>query len=491
MSLTATVLRDFLAEIDAQIFKTKEALKELKKHRISVQRHLASVATYPVLTLPVEITQEIFKQCLPFAEHSSLALGELELCAPMVLLRICRQWRDIALSTPELWSTLSLTFDTITPGVVVPKPGAIEAYIDQWFGRAALRPVSLAMGFHRKDEDPLAECIFSIGRMRRLINRYSSKLQYLELDLCQDDVRELDLDTMEFPTLQKATFNEHVNAPESDPHDPADVFDNAPQLFSVCLTGHASSSYYGLPWLQLTTFEGDVYNLELFKLAPNLTEVICSFDSRHTVPPISHSRLQSLTLICNVAGEETQDILKCLTLPALQCLRISEMYDTTYSSLRSFLLRSTPPLTTLSIRADNDGFADCQECLSSVAATLEDLELQHPSPRVQRSILYLHNTLSWLRMEHCRISPPLPKLRNLSFLDSPGTEYHLLEHFIHARSTDSQLTKLHSVRVVWGYGTSFLCMRKESNFVRAVARFADAGTHIHIGTEDGNYLDFQ
>ncbi|KAJ6561438.1 hypothetical protein DFH09DRAFT_864274, partial [Mycena vulgaris] len=65
----------------------------------------------PVLTLPSEITAEIFLQCLPDTD----VLGEDPVCemaeelesnAPVLLMGVCRAWRDIALATPMLWSTL-------------------------------------------------------------------------------------------------------------------------------------------------------------------------------------------------------------------------------------------------------------------------------------------------------------------------------------------------------------------------------------------------
>ncbi|KAJ7181065.1 hypothetical protein C8R46DRAFT_839742, partial [Mycena filopes] len=58
---------------------------------------------YPILTLPVEITAEIFGHCLPDtpAPPSSTI-------APMLLTRICQQWRSIACGTPRLWAALRL-----------------------------------------------------------------------------------------------------------------------------------------------------------------------------------------------------------------------------------------------------------------------------------------------------------------------------------------------------------------------------------------------
>ncbi|KAJ7165750.1 hypothetical protein C8R46DRAFT_827033, partial [Mycena filopes] len=54
---------------------------------------------YPVLTLPNEITSKISTACLPTdglvcpAPHA----------VPLLLAQICRHWRDVALSTSELW----------------------------------------------------------------------------------------------------------------------------------------------------------------------------------------------------------------------------------------------------------------------------------------------------------------------------------------------------------------------------------------------------
>ncbi|KAJ6515508.1 hypothetical protein C8R45DRAFT_1139916 [Mycena sanguinolenta] len=485
--MNAAALRDVLAEIDATIAKTKEQLKSLKELRNLAQRQLAAVATYPVLTLPVEITQEIFKHASAI-DCVNRAVKYLKRRAPVVLLRTCSAWRAIALSTSELWCTFELTLHTIAPGVTVPDPDALEAYIHRWLDRAPFSPLSLSL--HREDaDDPHAECIFPMPRLRHLIARSSSKLQHLELGLSQDELGELGLDMMEFPILQTTTF-EYVYGPDPDPNNPVDTFDNAPRLSSVCLIGHAEFTYYSLPWLQLTTFEGPISGMELFQIAQNLTDTTCAVDCLRqgaaALAPTHHARLQSLALVGN--HEDPEDILGYLTLPALRCLRISEVLDATYPTLHSFLLRSSPPLVTLALRGDNDGFTDWQECLSSVAVTLENLELEQPSARFQNSILYMHYPLPNLRLEHSRITPPLPKLQNITFSVSTGTNYFQLENFLAERSADSQLAKLQSFTVVWNSNTSFLFARKEPGFASTMQRFVDAGIHIHIGTEDKNYL---
>ncbi|KAJ7167781.1 hypothetical protein C8R46DRAFT_870883, partial [Mycena filopes] len=63
----------------------------------------------PALTLPVEITSEIFLCCLPrTSEYFLPPTFESPVRAPMLLLQICRTWRAIALSSPRLWGFLHL-----------------------------------------------------------------------------------------------------------------------------------------------------------------------------------------------------------------------------------------------------------------------------------------------------------------------------------------------------------------------------------------------
>ncbi|KAJ6570464.1 hypothetical protein DFH09DRAFT_831302, partial [Mycena vulgaris] len=60
---------------------------------------------YPVLTLPYEITSEVFIKSLPpspiFTKDFKNGPNSFE--APLLLSQICREWRSIAISTPHLW----------------------------------------------------------------------------------------------------------------------------------------------------------------------------------------------------------------------------------------------------------------------------------------------------------------------------------------------------------------------------------------------------
>ncbi|KAJ8597855.1 hypothetical protein M405DRAFT_701308, partial [Rhizopogon salebrosus TDB-379] len=51
--------------------------------------------------LPTKVLSQIFVHCLPQSDLISLE-NSLN-SAPMLLTRICRRWRDVALDTPNLW----------------------------------------------------------------------------------------------------------------------------------------------------------------------------------------------------------------------------------------------------------------------------------------------------------------------------------------------------------------------------------------------------
>ncbi|KAJ7762569.1 hypothetical protein B0H16DRAFT_1688154 [Mycena metata] len=106
----------------------EERQRRLMEEKVTIQRSLDSMV-YPILTLPVEIMTEIFLHCLP--NHP---LYPRKAVAPMLLGRICRQWRNIACSTPRLWAQL----------VVSSRRGpSFELLLREWLRRARATPLSL------------------------------------------------------------------------------------------------------------------------------------------------------------------------------------------------------------------------------------------------------------------------------------------------------------------------------------------------------------
>ncbi|KAF8161772.1 hypothetical protein K438DRAFT_1985551 [Mycena galopus ATCC 62051] len=195
--------------------------------------------------------------------------------------------------------------------------------------------------------------------------------------------------------------------------------------------------------------------------------------------PLIHARLTSLTV-----KEGTYEILRYLTLPALRHLDISWQWEKTYDELKTFLMRSSPPLISLFVVPRDDENFDWARCLAPVARTLENIHFIYPSTE---------NIASFLDL-----SPSsLPSIRTFALEHvnpRSGIDYHRLVRFLYSWSSDSY--HLRSFRLHW----------KDSPFFDAeyhppgyrdddpvdtinehLSRLARAGMDIYLGTQDKNY----
>ncbi|KAJ7774949.1 hypothetical protein B0H16DRAFT_1408086, partial [Mycena metata] len=85
-------------ELSAEIERQKNILDQLERSRKVAYRQLNAIRD-PVARLPLEISSEIFLQCLSLSPRPPADPR----VAPMLLLNICNAWTNIALSNPALW----------------------------------------------------------------------------------------------------------------------------------------------------------------------------------------------------------------------------------------------------------------------------------------------------------------------------------------------------------------------------------------------------
>ncbi|KAJ7693250.1 hypothetical protein B0H14DRAFT_2419604, partial [Mycena olivaceomarginata] len=108
--------------------------------RTEVESRLNAVV-YPIISIPPEITSLIFVECLDLPSTDGTC--PTSRAAPLQLMQVCRQWRDIALSTCELWSSPDIQYDRATAGKLLVPRGMMHG-ISTWLSRAQTRPLSLA-----------------------------------------------------------------------------------------------------------------------------------------------------------------------------------------------------------------------------------------------------------------------------------------------------------------------------------------------------------
>ncbi|KAJ7277210.1 hypothetical protein C8J57DRAFT_1713663 [Mycena rebaudengoi] len=311
MSLRLRGLRDELAELRISIAHQGHPVEELEHRRAVVEAEL-DFYTYPVLTLPPEITAEIFVQSLP-----SHAVRPHPSRSPLILLRICRTWRILALSTPALWTSLHLEVNGDHRALSA--PGKLETFVETWFHRARTLPRSFGfVGFGFVGLVDNADN----HTLNTIIDKQAPYLREISVYIDSGFLLNLRGETV-FPLLHhlELSYAGWIRGP------PRDAFLLAPRLQSLSLC-YVTPAALTLPWEQLTTFSAQNLGVEeclsVLRMAPCLREFhyYGEYETQTTpAPPFSHPGLISLYL----SGRRTRGIIPFLTLPNLERLHLERL----------------------------------------------------------------------------------------------------------------------------------------------------------------------
>jgi hypothetical protein len=97
----------------------------------------------PARRLLPDILQEIFVRCLPTGGYSAMSRMD----APLVLGRVCREWRDIAYSTPSLWSAIHIAIPKDSSYVLMHTCSHATRMraIQDWLSRSGICPLYISI----------------------------------------------------------------------------------------------------------------------------------------------------------------------------------------------------------------------------------------------------------------------------------------------------------------------------------------------------------
>ncbi|KAF8211755.1 hypothetical protein K438DRAFT_57955 [Mycena galopus ATCC 62051] len=386
-------LRDRLAEIDAHI-----AL--LERERQGIRTTLDSL-TYPVLSLPFEVTSKIFIQCLPDIQHPEPVFNvrrhrylPAPLPSPVLLVRICRAWRDVALNTPKLWAEFRISVEDW------PDYTAGTLRLAEWIERAARSPLSFIFRRPKLHNVPA----YTLDPLVR------HSMQWKTVDFCLpfQDLVQLGVHGR-LPSLGMLQLELFGNAGPT----ALSTFEDAPNLRTVVLR-HLPPTTILLPWAQLTHFTGERYEgpecLHVLRSAVSL--VSCKFTdvdddlNNSNIPLPPHHALEALHLTGQLV---CLDILSILTLPALLELDFTDVVGFEFDEkFVEFFSRSRPPLHRLSLSRGYKCLVHCSQFLLHLTVLeindLREQDLPHllhhlrsglnPSPLLF-FIAYLATLASW------------------------------------------------------------------------------------------------
>ncbi|KAJ6596355.1 hypothetical protein DFH09DRAFT_1357439 [Mycena vulgaris] len=436
----------------------------LTQRRRLLQLQLDSIV-YPVLTLPREITSEIFTACMPPADEAT----PFPTHPPILLLHVCRAWRHIALSTPAFWAALYLHIGRRDDA---PERQGVMDLAYSWFSRACSLPIRLVLRGSR----PL-ECDLTY----RIVHQHAATLRHLTLRLDWIDFHKLP-DLGPLPGLRTLTLG-HVYGHDRRSRDVLTraFYAAAPQLRDVTLERGIHPRMVSLPWRQLTTVVGDGFTvvecLRVLDDSPRLKK--CRFtgiNSGEDAPMVSHARLEDLC-ISPAIGE----LVGSLDLPMLRSLSLEGpvLLDPLFLE---FLARSSASLRRFSYSRNFD-YVDTPEILLDwfhamdglTAVVLEDVGASF----AHRFLRALNRTVN---------ESFLPQLRALTFVEPNHLVDTAVIDALRSRYSDADAVKLQALHLICD--TTWAGGRENVGDVDwdSLSELPERGMDIHAGPEGRNLL---
>ncbi|KAJ7772950.1 hypothetical protein DFH07DRAFT_767802 [Mycena maculata] len=373
------ILRDLLGRHGLDI----SALGNLKSHFEALSDSLDSPLTMPyqgtlgrdpdgylvivpisplAVRLPPELLSEIFLYCLPDDEF---IVPDFD-TAPLLLCRILPQWREIALETPALWSSLHLDVNWLRKAEWVTESAAAEFFC-RWISNARNTPLSFEVCEPRTqywdEADPI--CGADVRTVLQHISALSLQWQNIGIKFCTYHHAAMVLpegDT--FPWLEKFAIG--------GPMSPQNAGRFCHKIGGAGRIRELRIDEFWGPWptlLAAPLAKEEIrfsHAIDVLRLAPNLMDCnICVWEksepSEGSNPVFVTSNLRALTLheaTYHDDGSPEMAFLRRLTLPSLIHLALTFDHPMWLVPSSSECLQSVPTLVTLRLRLERPSKVD-------------------------------------------------------------------------------------------------------------------------------------
>ncbi|KAJ7656917.1 hypothetical protein DFH06DRAFT_1328458 [Mycena polygramma] len=221
----------------ARLDRVNHALNRLQREK----EVLTEQFQYSVLTLPVEITAEIFGHAVSLP---SVGAGPP---TSIVLSQVCRLWRAIALAYPILWSVIPVMIN-------VDNLESMGIMVQILLARSWLRPRFVVLRYAPNDRDVAAADPFY--QFLCSILRHSGDLEHLDIGvtLWRAPLRLLE---RPMPQLRHLTLWVDRLFTYGQPHPVVMSSATVPRLHSIKLHHFIPDENLTLPWAQLTILTCD------------------------------------------------------------------------------------------------------------------------------------------------------------------------------------------------------------------------------------------
>ncbi|EGN95656.1 hypothetical protein SERLA73DRAFT_162449 [Serpula lacrymans var. lacrymans S7.3] len=417
--------RQKLEAVEAEIERMQAMLVSLQQFRVQLKEHIGDLETPipPIQRVPREILLEIFKYCIPSGQCRATATKE----APLLLGRVCKEWRQFSLAVPDLWTTPQFL---VRPWRDAEKE-RLKRSVEYWLQRSQQLPVSAAFVWNEIegsswDPIPLIAGFINTHSHRWQSLSFNMPTTYLSALLAAIDrssplLKELILKTHQPRTLRRSNTN---------------LTHFAPQLRSITLQSLDVRDICA-PWEQLTELSlkkltqsgvsGQTCNVFFKNLnqCSNLKSLTLSLDEafqfEDTVPSgsVILPNLENLTIeACSNAILLDDDCrgqfmdalivpkLKAFTMTSKSPFHVGRWHHNEFLALitRSACTIESLDFTDTSI--SNDQLLECLQATSSLRQLLMAYSKPQPSSDIDSLFHTLTPTLSLGNSVHYKIFCP-------------------------------------------------------------------------------------
>ncbi|KIK66200.1 hypothetical protein GYMLUDRAFT_38014 [Collybiopsis luxurians FD-317 M1] len=442
-----------------EVLEAQMKAVRLRKDHIRLVSQTYRKAIRAIRRLPPEILQKIFLCCVDDPDPDDFRLtSEVNSLdarnAPWSLAHVCKLWRSIALSSPQLWSFLTIDLsifqhDTFSRQLKLESQASFLP--SRYLALSRGRPLNVTV-VSKVPSDPLLLLICS----------HSFRWRNVAFSLPPAGLQVLSTVQECVPLLEHL----HIHIPSSQfpgwEGETLTAFKHAPKLTSVIAENISDiNKKLLLPWEQIETWDNGSRNRDtkIYSLAnantlvksARLRKVYIAFYRNE--PSTRQFRLSSLSFLYLTRGTFTSisRLLDSLTLLVLQILRISfqpDWFDPIddprpglfMRSLIGLIKRSKAPLHSLHLskaRGNFDDEASHFEEMFSLLTSLQIFGIHKLSDSILRVLLCPEGS-----------TPLLPFLKELCFestaLSFPNQE--LLDYVLESRMKHSGQTHMHADR---------------------------------------------
>ncbi|KAF5330156.1 hypothetical protein D9611_010618 [Ephemerocybe angulata] len=170
-----------LASIEIELEDLARAMEKLKEEKATIllRTRALRALTSLIRRLPTPIMEAIFLFSFPSKPISPISISD----PPLVFLRVCRPWRNMAMEMPRLWADFTATVPFQLFHTKMTAVRSFEAELSRWLERSGCLPLTvqahMPYGF---GPSPVME---ALSRVARLAAKHSDRWESLDFKLCR------------------------------------------------------------------------------------------------------------------------------------------------------------------------------------------------------------------------------------------------------------------------------------------------------------------